>query len=198
MGLVRQFNRKYRRFRKRLNIEGYRSWAEYWNLLSAAEKALRGNRVKRPRPNLPWPRSAADGTPLGIDLRTKMNDVKRLSLSQVRAPKGVDSEDFVSEVYLAIARKNKLPKSCFDPRRASFSHYVVVVAKSVKANLALAQSKWAAIVEPSLTGEIPDMAAPEPEETDEEDFFEEEETFIDDPDDNDDWAEFEPNTNSNK
>lgn len=204
MGLVRYFNRKYCRNRKRLNLEGYLSWAEHWALLTAAEKALRSNRVKRPRPNLPWPRSASDGTPLGVDLSKKMLDVKRLALSQVRAPRGVDPEDFVSEVYLAIARKNKLPKSCFDPRRASFSHYVVVVAKSVKANLALAQSKWDAIVEPSLTGDVPDMAGPEPDETEiEEDLFEDsEETFLDDPDDNDDWAEFElnsstPNNSSN-
>jgi DNA-directed RNA polymerase specialized sigma24 family protein len=48
----------------------------------------------------------------------------------------VDGDDLVQEVLAAIARKNTLPRSAYDPRRASFSKYVWIVARSTAANVA--------------------------------------------------------------
>lgn len=88
--------------------------------------------VKHPRGALlPWPRSAPDGTPLGVDLAAKGKqhatiacDVRHLVLARlVGQAATLDADDLLQDVYLRIARRNVRP-SAFDRRRASLSKYV--------------------------------------------------------------------------
>lgn len=80
---------------------------------------------------LPWPRSAPDGTPLGVDLAAKgkqhptiAGDVRHLVLARlVGQAATLDTDDLLQDVYLRIARRNVRP-SAFDRRRASLSKYV--------------------------------------------------------------------------
>lgn len=103
----------------------------------------------------PWPRTAPDGTPLGVDLAapsrhkgsaTVADDVRRIVLKHFH-PEGVDPDDLVGEVYAAISRKNR--QGCaFDPRRAGLSKYVWRVAYGVHSNLRGAAKRWEEIVDP--------------------------------------------------
>lgn len=74
-----------------------------------------------------WPRSDADGTPLGIDLAKRAGEVRKLVIAGMKAPPGVELDDLVQDVLFAIHRKNH-QASAYDPRRASFGHYVHRVA----------------------------------------------------------------------
>jgi hypothetical protein len=65
----------------------------------------------------------------GIDLAKRHDEVRRLVRSKVHFA-DLDPEELLQEVYLAILRKNLSEKSAWDERRAMFSTYVVLVAKS--------------------------------------------------------------------
>jgi len=110
------------------------STAERAREYRAAKK--RGDYAPAPRTEwLPWPRSAEDGTPLGVDLSEKSPDVRRIMLRHFSAPKGVDFDDYFQEVCVTIARRNHMP-SAHDPRKSSFGHYVYMVANTIGADLA--------------------------------------------------------------
>lgn len=86
-------------------------------------------------PRLPWPRTEEDGTPRGVDLALLHEDVRRLVLARFRVlPPGIDRDDLVAEVLLAIARKNHQP-CAYDPRLAGLGKYVNKVAFSTLMNL---------------------------------------------------------------
>ena len=90
---------------------------------------------------LPWPRRASDGTPLGIDLASKANDVRKIvGKFHFHAPGeqsdregSLELEDLLQDVYLAIQHRNKM-QSAFDPRKSSFGSYVYRIAKNVVLN----------------------------------------------------------------
>lgn len=89
------------------------------------------------RASLPWPRCADDGTPLGIDLATKAEDVRKLVMAgfaRSALANGIDPDDLVQTVLVAILRRNRMP-CAFDPRRSSFGHYVWRVTRSQFVNL---------------------------------------------------------------
>jgi hypothetical protein len=99
-------------------------------------------RSKPKRTIFPWPRSCPiDGTPLGVDVALKAKDIRRITIAHVPAPKGIDPDDFVQEILLTIVRRNKLA-GAFDPRRGSFSHYVVMVARSVRSHIVEREKRW--------------------------------------------------------
>ena len=87
---------------------------------------------------------------LGIDVSKAYLDVKRITLKFFGRTNGLDPEDLLQEVLLAILRKNASPKSAFDPSRSSFGHYVHLVAKSVVLHM-LEARRWAR--EASASGE---------------------------------------------
>ena len=89
------------------------------------------------RQPLAWPRSADDGTPLGIDIAAKAEDVRRIVLAKFghsATSRGIDPDDLVQTVLLAILRRNRMP-CAYDPRRSSFGHYVFRVTRSQFVNL---------------------------------------------------------------
>lgn len=95
------------------------------------------------RPQLSWPRRAADGTPLGVDLATPRaagkpkayEEVKSLVLAALqKRPAKVDPLDVVQSVAITILRRNKLP-SAYDPRKCSFGHYVWLVTQNVVSHM---------------------------------------------------------------
>lgn len=91
---------------------------------------------------LPWPRMAEDGvTPLGVDLTAKHLDVRRLVIRHCLAA-ALDTDDLVQEVTVAIWRKNR-SDSAWDPRRASFGKYVILVGKSIRSHM-LKAPRWRA------------------------------------------------------
>lgn len=90
----------------------------------------------------------------GIDVAKAYLDVKKITLKFFGRTNGLDAEDVVQEVLLAILRKNASPKSAFDPSRSSFGHYVHLVAKSVVLHM-LEARRWAR--EASASGESIDM-----------------------------------------
>ncbi|KYG11423.1 hypothetical protein BE21_57575 [Sorangium cellulosum] len=104
---------------------------------------------------LPWPRSADDGTPLGVDLSRLHADVRKIVLKHFKSALAwVEADDLVQEVYLAIARKNT--QNCaFDPRKASLGKYVFTVANSVVLNLGDKRRRGAHVVL-SDVGDMPD------------------------------------------
>ena len=65
----------------------------------------------------------------GIDLAARYVDVCKLVASKCHFPT-LDPEELLQEVCCAILRKNKSEKSAWDSSRASFSKYVVLVARS--------------------------------------------------------------------
>lgn len=97
--------------------------------------------------SLPWPRSAGDGTKLGVDLRLSYRDVRKLtgkflSMNSTRrkilqcvgersgAGRAFYPEDFEQDILMTIHRRNHMP-SAFDPRRGRLSTYVFQVCHSV-------------------------------------------------------------------
>jgi DNA-directed RNA polymerase specialized sigma24 family protein len=98
---------------------------------------------------LPWPRLADDGlTPLGVDLTQKHLDVLKLIRKHVRI-EGLDADDLLQEIYAAIWRKNH-SASAWDPHRASFGKYVILVGQSIAGHM-LEARRWRS----ESTGEEP-------------------------------------------
>lgn len=89
---------------------------------------------------LPWPREADDGTPLGVDLSSAADDVRRIMLKHFRPPAGVEFDDYYQEVCAKIASRNHMP-SAHDPRKSSLGHYVYMVANATGANMANSESR---------------------------------------------------------
>lgn len=83
------------------------------------------------RYNLPWPRMADDGvTPIGIDLREKSEDIRRIVHAKCRyQPDGMTIDDMVQQTLLGIYQRNKWP-SAYDPRKVKLSTYVVMVMQN--------------------------------------------------------------------
>ncbi|MGK3961335.1 RNA polymerase sigma factor [Sorangium sp. So ce1667] len=123
---------------------------------------------------LPWPRSADDGTPLGVDLRRLHADVRKIVLKHFKSALAwVEADDLVQEVYLAIARKNT--QNCaFDPRKASLGKYVWTVANSVVLNLGDKRKRGSHVVL-SDVGDMPDAVC---ERTPEDDLIEAQEAAL--------------------
>jgi RNA polymerase sigma factor (sigma-70 family) len=123
---------------------------------------------------LPWPRCAADGTPLGVDLaapgltaRTKTiaDDVRRLVLSRWvgNAARLLDPDDLVQEVHRRIIRRNRRP-CAFDPRQGSIGHYVYQVTSGAIADMLKPAKRRAEQERLTLdTCDFPEPVAPEPD-----------------------------------
>lgn len=84
----------------------------------------------------PTARISISGQELGIDLRVRGHEVARLFYSGFAGrvhKEGLEPEDVLQEVYKGILSRNK--GTCpFDPRKASFSHYVYMVTNCVLSN----------------------------------------------------------------
>jgi hypothetical protein len=99
-------------------------------------------RSKAKRTIYPWPRSCPiDGTVLGVDVSKKARDIRKIALHVVPPPEGTDPDDFIQEIALTITRRNTLANP-FDPRKGSFSHYIVMVAKSVRSHVIEREKRW--------------------------------------------------------
>jgi DNA-directed RNA polymerase specialized sigma24 family protein len=73
---------------------------------------------------------------LGIDVGDKYNDIRRLfykKYAKVSASLGEDPEDVLQEVFKGILLRNR-GKCPFDPRKAAFSTYVMMVCHCVTSN----------------------------------------------------------------
>jgi RNA polymerase sigma factor (sigma-70 family) len=77
---------------------------------------------------------------LGIDVRAKYQDIKKITLKHFRGS-GIDPEDLVQEVMVAILKRNTT-KSAFDPSLSAFGHYVYMVAHNVLANALEKQRRY--------------------------------------------------------
>lgn len=90
---------------------------------------------KAPPEKLPWPRLASDDrtTPLGVDVRDKLQDITKIVHKYFRVA-DVPMEELLQEVFAAIIHKNHT-KSAHDPRKSSFGHYVYMIANNVCINL---------------------------------------------------------------
>lgn len=89
--------------------------------------------TKRIIQRYPWPRSAEDGTPLGINVAEKRQDIVKIVYKYFRVP-GVTMDELLQEVFLAILHKNH-GNSAHDPRKSSFGHYVHLIADRVCCNI---------------------------------------------------------------
>lgn len=101
--------------------------------LRVREVRLRSRPVGKTTERLPWPRSAEDGTPLGIDVSAKHLDIIKIVHKWFKV-KDVQMDELLQEVFLAIVHKNR-GRSAHDPRKSSFGHYVYMVANNVCINL---------------------------------------------------------------
>jgi hypothetical protein len=116
--------------------------------MSSAERAREYRALKKagtyeqaPRaPHLPWPRSAEDGTKLGVDLSAAATEVREVVRKYFRAPPGYEIDDYCQEVCARIAARNHMP-SAHDPRKSSLKHYIYMVANATGANMALKSFK---------------------------------------------------------
>lgn len=81
----------------------------------------------------PWPRTAEDGTPLGVDVRARHSDISRIVYKFFRV-ENLPMEELLQEIFLTICQKN-FTRSAHDPRKSSFGHYVYLVANNVCINL---------------------------------------------------------------
>lgn len=86
-------------------------------------------------PHLPWPRSAEDGTELGVDLSSAEPEVREVVRKYFRPPPGYEFDDYCQEVCARIIARNHMP-SAHDPRKSSLRHYIYMVANATGANLA--------------------------------------------------------------
>lgn len=77
---------------------------------------------------------------LGIDVKAKYGDIRRLTC-KFFAKTGLDPEDVVQETVVAILHKNGT-RSAYDPKKASFSKYVVMIARNVVANMLGKAKRW--------------------------------------------------------
>lgn len=89
---------------------------------------------RRSTPFLPWPRTAPDGTAIGIDLARLHGDIRRLVIAKVSPPDGLSHADFLQEVFLLLATRNHQP-SAFDPRKGGFPNYVIRTAQTCREHL---------------------------------------------------------------
>jgi DNA-directed RNA polymerase specialized sigma24 family protein len=81
-------------------------------------------------------KSKKDVVKLGIDVGDKYNDIRRLfykKYAKVSASLGEDPEDVLQEVFKGILLRNR-GKCPFDPRKAAFSTYVMMVCHCVTSN----------------------------------------------------------------
>ncbi len=99
-----------------------------------------GPPIKKPE-KLPWPRSADDGTWLGVDVVAKKPDIIKIVHKYFRVPE-VAMDELLQEVYLAIIHKNR-GKSAHDPRKSSFGHYIYMIANNVCINLVHRKRRFA-------------------------------------------------------
>ena len=119
------------------------SWVTWPRLLKTSNKLAPPKRARPGRTIYTWPRICPiDGTPLGVDVALKARDIRKITLAHVPPPKGVDPDDYVQEIFLAITRRNKLA-GAYDPRRGSFSHYIVMIARSVRSHIREREGRWA-------------------------------------------------------
>jgi len=81
---------------------------------------------------LKWPRQD-NGTPLGVDVADKREDIVKIVYKFFKVP-GISMDELLQEVFLAIIHKNHT-RSAHDPRKSSFGHYVYMVARNVCINL---------------------------------------------------------------
>ena len=85
--------------------------------------------------DLPWPRMGDDNTtPLGVDLKAKFEDIKKIIAKGRFKAKGIDDDDFLGELLLLIQRRNHMP-SAYDPRKLTFGGYIYMIAKNLAINL---------------------------------------------------------------
>jgi RNA polymerase sigma factor (sigma-70 family) len=73
---------------------------------------------------------------LGIDVGDKSDDIRRLffkKYAKVAVSLGEDPEDVLQEVYKGLLLRNR-GKCPFDPRKAAFSTYVMMVCHCVTSN----------------------------------------------------------------
>jgi DNA-directed RNA polymerase specialized sigma24 family protein len=118
-----------------------------------------------PQELLPWPRLADDGvTPLGVDLSVHYLDVRRIMVRHFTAPRGWDMGDYVQQVCLQIARKNRT-RSAHNPSKSSLGHYVWMVASNIGASAAVKEKRQRCLSldvrAPDGTGLADDLIAPE-------------------------------------
>lgn len=97
------------------------------------EVRLQKKPIPKAAERLPWPRSADDGTPLGIDVAAKQMDIVKIVHKYFKV-KDVAMDELLQEVFLAVVHKNR-GRSAHDPRKSSFGHYVYMVANNVCINL---------------------------------------------------------------
>lgn len=88
---------------------------------------------------LPWPRTADDGTQLGIDLGRPLAAGRPVAALEVQAivfkflegqRVPFDRDDLLQEVLIAIHRRNRYP-SAYDPRLATLGKYVWLVCRNI-------------------------------------------------------------------
>lgn len=95
--------------------------------------------AKKPRTaSLPWPRSAPDGTPLGLDVKAHFADIARVVAKGRFSAPGMGIDDLIAEVCLVVMRRNAMP-SAYDPRKASVDTYIKLLARHFCANTADSQ-----------------------------------------------------------
>jgi hypothetical protein len=89
--------------------------------------------VRKKPEKLPWPRNAEDGTPLGIDVILKKNDIIKIVYKHFKVH-DYQMEELLQEIFLAIIYKN-CSNSAHDPRKSSFGHYVYLISNNVCINI---------------------------------------------------------------
>lgn len=70
---------------------------------------------------------------LGIDVSARYQDIRRITIAHFGRA-GIEIEDLVQEVMLAILRRNEMPRSAYDPSKSGLSHYVYLIAHNVACN----------------------------------------------------------------
>lgn len=104
----------------------------------------------RKKSRLPWPRTADDGTPLGLDVGRHYKLIQRIALWHLRHPqtraflrdrighgcagRELTAEDFTQELTLNIHHYNHLP-SAFDPRKSQPATYITTRARQLLRDL---------------------------------------------------------------
>lgn len=107
--------------------------------------------------DLPWPRSAEDGTPLGVDLSEHWGDlVREVHAVSVLPPCAgtISWDDYEQEVALAVVRRNRT-RSAHDPRREGLRHYLRMVARNVASHLAGRRLPEGTLEDPSCADAVP-------------------------------------------
>lgn len=94
-----------------------------------------GKPLKRSPDRLPWPRISDDAphVPLGVDVKAKYEDIRKIVHKFFRVPEYA-MEELIQEVCVAILNKNTT-RSAHDQRKSSFGHYVYMIADNVCINI---------------------------------------------------------------